>query len=511
MPSAQKQRNQLEKAKMERRLAKLERGLGRPKLNNPAIQYVDRCIMSAINFMSNKNRRPIPRLVPTKVGCFEQRLMVTMPYGQMSDTTDPRRGIAAAIQYPCATRALSLLKYTTLAADAPIVCKLDAQHPAISGLWSLQEGLASESSTSGGWQVDNSGFENYVPLVTYPIEADSQGRTCFRAQDANGNFFYGFPFEFDPASDNVAISSNLTCKGVIPSCTITIQLVSVTGTVDWAFSAGGVAFAGDERSTNLAAKVALGGRYNCCLPGQPLGIRVKASVNLEIVDWTITVTQKTGTTLTKFDYLQAPVNKDIAALYSDVSVVGGGLFASYMGSTLLDGGESSYYMYRGGTTAGLDGLNSTDALAQELEGFNNPLRTGNYCPWQPSTMEDIEFYSRRDVMSSLSLSQQVMYFRIADLTQKYVVRLYSFLLCEGTSTSPLVKLEEAPPIAGGTAAYIQGINRFPARVDNPLHWADVKAFGKKLFGYANHAAEFYKNNSHWINPLLGTIAAAVVV
>jgi hypothetical protein len=492
-------------------LNKLESRLGRPKLNQAAVSYVDRCVMSAVNFMSNKNRRPIPRLVPTKVGLFEQRLMVNMPYGQMTDVLDPRRGLAAALQFPCATRPLAIWKTKAITADNVIVGKLSRNDPEISGMWSLAEGDASESTTSGGWQMDNSGFENFVPLWTYTAEADSQGRCCHRAQDSNGNYFYGVPFEFDPATDNITFKWAINSTGgALTATTVTLQFVSTVGTVDTTFPIAGTD-TWDSGTVTIAAKTALGGRYACCLPGAPLGIRLKAAANVEFSDFRIELTQKTNTTLGKFDYITAAVNRDIAALYNEVSVVGGGLYASYMGSSLLDGGESAYYMYRGGTYAGMDGLSSVDQLAQELEGHDNPLRQGNYCVLQPSTMEDLDFYPRREVMKQLSLSQQVMYFRIADLTQLYVVRLYSFLLCEGTSNSPLVKLEEAPPIAGGTAAYIQGINRFPSRVDNPLHWKDIKEFGRKMFGHAQHAVDFYKNNSHWINPLLGTIAAAVLV
>lgn len=459
--------------------------------------------------MSNKNRKPIPRLVPTKVGLFESRLMLNLPYGQMTDTLDPRRGLAAVQQFMCASRPLSVWSTKSLPGGTTLVGKLDKTFPNNSGFWSLDDSLASEAQTTGSFQLDNSSFINFVGIWTYNDEADSQGRLSHRALDSNGLPFFGIPFEFDPASDNLSITLTVVSSGPMPTNVLTVQMVSALGTVDAAFN---IPNTSPSFSGNVAVpvKTTLGGRYACCLPSTPLGFRLKCSVNLNLVDLRIEVQQVAGTTLGRFDFIQAPISKDITHLYNDISVVGGGLYMSYMGSSLLNGGDTSTYMWRGGFGSSLDGLNSVAQIGESLDGHNNPLKSGNYCVLQPSTIADLEFYSRTDVQSSLSLSQQIIYLNIADLTQNRPVRLYSFLLCEGTSNSPLIKLETAPAIPGGTAAYIVGINRFPDRVDNPLHWKDIKEFGKSLFAKGQHAVAWYNSNSSWINPMLGAIAAAVI-
>lgn len=133
MPSS---RAMAKQAAIMQRLVQLEashhRLMGASQKFNPMVK---RSVMSLVNFLNPAGRKPIPRLVPTKVGLFETMVMKQLPYGQMSDTTDPRRGLAAITTYKCATRPGAYLAFNQPAASVDITMKLRKGSPEITGLW----------------------------------------------------------------------------------------------------------------------------------------------------------------------------------------------------------------------------------------------------------------------------------------------------------------------------------------------------------------------------------------
>lgn len=509
-----------QQAKIISRLLALEKSHG--KLSSPGYRAVNPlvrgAVMSMVNFLNPSGRKPIPRLVPTKVSTFETMVMTQLPYGQMADTGDPRRGLAGITTFKCATRPGAYLNFNQPSGDVDVMMKLKRTAPAVTGLWPTEDGAVDESDTAGTLHLDNTGYVNFVGLISYSDENDSPGRCMQGAQTADGSWFYGIPVDFGTLTEaSVQITATTTGANFPVGFQFTIEFVSRTGTVTATHTAVASAVPNITVTCTTSGGTAigaLGGRYGCCMPEAPLGFRIKAStsVDLSALQMKYVHTSSGSATITRWKYVQSPVQSQIQNIYQQMSVVGGGFFATYMGSGLLNGGQSSMYYNRGGSAASLEGLCGIETIGQSLEGFNARMDAGHYCPSYPSTMADLDFYPVRNQIASLSLTQQVAYWAVADITQNHILRVYFVTHNEGTSTSPLVTLKMSPPSPGAESEIIALAARFPLRMDNPKHWGAIADFAKSIWNGVGHgiqrAQSFYEQHKDWIHPLMGAASMA---
>lgn len=451
---------------------------------------------------------PYPRQQPEPVTMFYQKYDLSLSYASGINTSDPRYGQAGYVIYPALERPLWLWE-SFVSAAAVTVTGVIRRPTKLSGFFPTSSGGINESATTGVLEIDNTDFNNFVPLWTYSNETDSYGRPSIKSIDPAGDEFYGLPFYLGASSltISVTIATDIIMNGQV----VTLQAVGTKGIVTGTLTLPLAAANALTYTTNVAfsgIQTAMGGAYGCVLPNAPLGFRMKCDSVLRPVSVSVSLTTGGGDTIGRYTpaaALNSQTSYDFVEAYA---VDAAAALCSYVGAELSNGGIGAGALYPGGRGAQLDQMLYYDDIAESRQGVSRPLKVGQYAIWKPSQESDMAFRDVSD-LSPLTMPAIVHWLQVATPTQLNSIRLRVVLRYEAKTSDQTRQVVTAPANPLGVALALDMLREFPATHDNPLHWGDIKAFTSRMVGRVKEGYEWYNNNKSWINPAVAGIMAAV--
>lgn len=199
---------------------------------------------------------------------------------------------------------------------------------------------------------------------------------------------------------------------------------------------------------------------------------------------------------------------------SEVRPVAMACLATYMGTTLNNGGEIaiSYVPYQTltnnyfQTNAGGGGQMQ---LVENLRGLNGaydgPIKDGAYCFWTPYSGEDSELVSPERLNShqypSIICSGNFMPDTTFTSLQP-VIRVQTFIVFEFVTKYTMYESIHLPGSQSACDAALNSLRNQPYGCANNKHVAWIKSV-------LQNAGKFYAQNAHWLNPAAGALAALI--
>jgi len=196
-------------------------------------------------------------------------------------------------------------------------------------------------------------------------------------------------------------------------------------------------------------------------------------------------------------------------------MVSGSLWMENTSSTLTDGGIIGAVSFRGGLSPMELGLCQYPNLSQVPEAYTGSFKLGSYSLWLPAndtdvlfrTVDNAEIYEN-PFLVACGVYQLGSVASTNPYTGALKVRICSNYEYITTSRFSVTDFSPVAPWKIDHAAVM--LRDMPTSMENPLHWAAVKAMLNKAVTTAGDAYNWVVNNRSWLLPAASAIGALVL-
>lgn len=341
----------------------------------------------------------------------------------------------------------------------------------------------------------------------------------FRGFDPAGAVFYGIPVGFNTAAfaaggGNIHVRVNFS-EPAQAATNFNLEIVSTAGTqtVPFSASAAGSTSAVCDVGASVIAGLLNAGGY-APLPGIGFRISNPQAWPQLITSYAIYLSPDNNTTVPvartqpRFSGISLPDESTYAQTVDQYRVVSMSEWLEYDGSDLNNGGQVSSIMYRGGQSAGENGLYSYTPISQAPESYAGPLKHGTYTVWAPNSDNDM-------LMRNLSPHQRWQYPFIANAaviatpSQVNAVRLRIAINYEIVSTSQFYDFEKPIPHPEWILEASLALREHPCTMANGKHWDWIKGVVKDAVQFGTDAVKWGVANKDWLVPAGLAVASLV--
>jgi len=379
------------------------------------------------------------------------------------------------------------------------------------GLFPLTEDIATVST--GGDQMFIPTATQYNLRTLWHWKDQDFAFPSFRGLDINGAVFYGVPFGIG-STGQVTVRVNVL-QG-FPSTANPFNMTAVTTTGSVAFTPIAVTAGTLSATFTLSGATLLtimnAGGY-APLPG--VGFRIQNDSGREYLITSYVVSIATDSSLVsvsraqpRFVGVSLPDERTYAQTIDQYRVVSMSAWYEYDGSDLSNGGQIASILYRGGQSAGENGLYNYQTVAEAPESYAGPLKHGTYTIWTPNSENDM-------LMRNLSPHGRWQYpficnaAVVATPSQLNSIRIRIAINYEVVSTSQFYDFEKPFPNEKWISEAAVLLREHPCAMANGRHWDWIKGVAADAADMASGAGKWAYNNKDWILPAAGALASLI--
>lgn len=450
---------------------------------------------------------------PTTVEAFEVPYMLA----NQTNTTasDPRIGYAGLEFYPNPLAPFWFLQNTAITSDVIMTGYANGM-TAMEGLWPTTVNSFDENYVNNVLEMDNADELNIVCSLQYDNDQSGIESPMRRFVAADGKYAYGVPYDSPAGASTLTIAVGVNSSLPMPAGTnFSLKLVSKYGQTAWVpgpipLATANVTWGGPGNTISFAGAVAsLGGRYATVLPDEPIGVRIRCDTGSVVATQVSLFLRQLGNSVSSRMVPFVPRYANQLGYIEQYAPASMQPWIQFVGSDLNNAGSWVASAYSGGIPPTLAGYSGYSSIAQMRSPASFPVKLGAYGVWRPCSVKDVTFRNPTDAISYMTGSSIMWYAKVGAAQSNISGNLLLHLWGEGESTTQDPTRQTIRCIANPFALVlaIAAIANYPEWTENPLHWGDIKAFTKKVFGALKDGAAFFNEHKGWIIPAVTTLAA----
>jgi hypothetical protein len=332
-----------------------------------------------------------------------------------------------------------------------------------------------------------------------------------RGVQSSGNVYYGIPnaiFSVAGNTGTVQVSVNLA-TAVAPGTPL--GMTAVYGNAVYAFTSPAIV-AGQTQVTFTASANAIvtaldnAGIYS--LPG--LGFRIFNNTAIPITLSSINIQLNTSIALNtnRFVAISYPDESTFCQLVDQYRTVAMSSWLEYEGSDLMNGGEASSMLYRGGQSPFEIGLYNYSNVSPVPEAYAGCLKYGTYTIWLANSDSDMYFRSLTG-HTKWRLPYIINAGLVSQPAQLHSLRYRIDAHQELVSTSQTYSTKRRNPKPESIELASKTLWRYDTSMANGVHLDWIKGVANKASKAAKEMGGWLSDNKSWIVPAATTVAAMI--